>query len=197
MKKLTALTIVLTLALLFASCGGNPHSKAQAGDTIQLGNINWLVLAVEGGKALVLSEKVMENRAYRPQGINVNWENCSLREFLNGSFYNSAFSEQEKKWIVESQLINANNPQYGTSGGNSTKDKVFLLSIDEVNKYMGDGAHVNIRNAKKTDSGWWLRSPGGISNYAAYVNGDGDVRVLGLDAAYTGGGVRPALWLKL
>jgi RNA polymerase-interacting CarD/CdnL/TRCF family regulator len=43
-------------------------------------------------------------------------------------------------------LVNANNPEYGTAGGNNTRDKVFLLSIDEVKqakiylKYKNDKA---------------------------------------------------------
>jgi hypothetical protein len=41
------------------------------------------------------------------------------------------------------------NRWYGTDGGNSTKDKVFLLSIEEVIKYFGDSG--DLANRK----GWY------------------------------------------
>jgi len=105
-------------------------------------------------------------------------------------------------------LVNADNPKYGTPGGNNTRDKVFLLSLDEIEQYMGDNSHVNIKNAKRAvdlngDSlHWWLRSPG-LSDqfncgYIAAVDKDGGVRVSGgrVDSKYDVG-VRPALWLDL
>jgi hypothetical protein len=186
---------------------GNNSSFGQVsvGDMIQLGGLDWLVLAVEDGKALVLSDKVLERRAYQSDGEKT-WESSDLREYLNGSFYNSTFNDQEKNLIIETELVNANNPDHGTAGGNSTRDKVFLLSIDEVNKYMGDEAHIIIRSAiiaksLATDeaSWWWLRSPGRTSHYTVVVHSDGYIS----DGGFSDGGgdgrsgVRPALWINL
>jgi hypothetical protein len=202
MKK-TAIIFALLFAFSLAACGGG-IGPVSVGDMIQIGGFDWLVLAVEDGKALVLSDKVMEVRPYHSPGGDITWENCDLREFLNGSFYNSTFNDQEKALIIETELVNADNPERGTAGGNNTRDKVFLLSLDEVNKYMGDDAHINIRNAKiaknlatDSDSPWWLRSPGRGSHNAASVYYDGHVIVAGYNVDLGSAGVRPALWLKL
>ena len=176
--------------------GGNPYLSAKAGDTIQFGGLDWIVLTAENGKALILSEKILEERPYHSPGGSVTWEECSLREFLNGSFYDDTFSAQEKKRILETRLTN--------QSGNSTDDRVFLLSVDEVNEYMGDNAHTNMKNAKTAEllttgapSWWWLRSsPGLNSHYAANVNSDGNVYANG-NLVRNAIGVRPALWLNL
>jgi len=206
MKKSIALMLAIVLALSLAACGGGSlpgvEKSAQVGDKVTLGNIDWYVLAVESGKALLLSEKVLETRAYHSSNIEITWEDCDLRAYLNGSFYDNNFSDQEKKKIIETDLLNED-----TSGNIGTKDKVFLLSKDEVAYYMGDTAHVNMKNAKQAvdlnlkASWWWLRSPVYyFSNYdyyyAAYVYSDG---VFNYDyGVYNdSGGVRPALWLNL
>jgi hypothetical protein len=47
-------------------------------------------------------------------------------------------------------------------------------------------------------SGWWLRSPGCYSQYAALVESDGTIHVAGDEVSYIHGhGLRPALWLNL
>ena len=49
----------------------------------------------------------------------------------------SAFSEEEKKAVVLSKNDNkASEDHYSTVDGNSTEDNVFLLSIEEVQKYL-------------------------------------------------------------
>jgi hypothetical protein len=183
--------------------GNSPFASVSVGDIIEFGQLDWLVLAVEDGKALILSDKIIENRVYHSPWGEITWEHSSLREFLNGSFYNSTFTEQEKGWIEETNIINNDNAQYGTSGGNDTVDKIFLLSIDEVNTYMGNDSHINLRNAKIAEhlatgniGWWWLRSPGSRSDRAAGVREGGYV---GVNGNYVGdfGGVRPALWLNL
>jgi hypothetical protein len=217
MKRLISTLLTAALLLAITACdnnsgennqgggnnnqGGNnasssPFSNANVGDIIEMGQINWLVIAVQDGRALILSEDVLEQRAYHDTATAITWEHSSLREFLNGSFYNTTFTEQEKEWIHETANLNSDNPENGTSGGNDTVDKIFLLSIDEVNEYMGDNAHINIRNARNVESWWWLRSPGTRSDFATYVLRDGRVYVYGSPVSGDGG-VRPALWLNL
>ena len=84
-----------------------------------------------------MSEKIIENRGYHNIQVSISWEKCTLRHYLNGAFYNYKFSKEEKLRIVETMIPNNNNPWLGTSGGNATNDKVFLLSIEEVVKYFG------------------------------------------------------------
>jgi len=188
---------------------------------------DWRVLDVQHGKALIISEEIIEDRAYHSTRKAITWEKCKLRSYLNGEFFNSL--GQDKSRIVGSKINNPSNPWYGTSGGNATYDKVFLLSLDEVCRCFGDsgdlkshkgwyfkgGKYVaeygkgwfindqcnDARIAK--DSGgsacwWWLRSPGLFPDNAASVGTVGIVNVSGsYDVGWSGGGVRPALWLNL
>lgn len=64
-------------------------------------------------------------------------ENCSLREWLNEEFYNSAFSNSEKEQILSVTVPADKNPEYDTNSGNDTEDKIFLLSVSEAKKYLG------------------------------------------------------------
>ncbi|MCL2087792.1 MAG: DUF6273 domain-containing protein [Oscillospiraceae bacterium] len=168
------------------------------GDIIEFGDYNWRVLDVQDSKALIISEDVIEQHAYHNEYIDITWENSDLRAYLNGEFYNS-FSESDKARVAETTVINNDNPEYGTPGGNDTTDKVFLLSIDEANMYFANDSSRICLNANGEPAWWWLRSPGNDSSGAAYVIGDGFVRISGLLVDYSSedGGVRPALWLNL
>ena len=194
MKKIINLALALALALSLTACWDG-DSKTKVGDKIQLGGISWLVLTVEGGKTLVISENVLELRAYHSELVDITWEKCTLREYLNNSFYNSTFSEQEKARIAATKLVNADNPEYGTPGGNDTTDKVFLLSGDEANKYFPDNASRVMNDMNGKSCFWWLRSSGTSKSNAAAVYYDGEVSFFGYGVTFDYG-VRPALWLN-
>jgi len=125
---------------------------------------------------------------------------------------------EEKALIEETTIQNNDNPWYGISGGQDTKDMIFLLSIEEVVKYFGDSGQLKNRpaeyayyindqynsariakNAYGNALWWWLRSPGSHSDGAAYVSSDGEIYVLGFFVKVSNftGGTRPALWLNL
>ncbi len=195
---------------------------ASVGDTVYFGSyeqdhnasngkedIKWLVLAKEGDKALVISKYALDCQQYNTSDTDVTWESCSLRKWLNGTFFSAAFSSEEQSSIISSTVTADKNPLYNTSPGNNTTDKVFLLSIAEVNKYFSSDearmcASTKYAKAQRayTDTGngncwWWLRSPGSSSNYAANVYFDGSVINRG-DGVYSGiNAVRPALWIDL
>ena len=97
----------------------------------------WRVLNVDTEKMtmLVITETIIDERKYHDKYESVTWEKCTLRKWLNDSFYKSEFTEEEREAIVESEVGNPDNAKYKTKGGSPTKDKVFLLSIDEAEKY--------------------------------------------------------------
>ena len=98
-------------------------------------SIEWLVLKKEAGKALIISKYALDAIPYNAQRSYVTWEKSSLRDWLNGSFYDEAFNEEEKKRI-QSEWINADtNPEHLVSPGHDTKDAVFLLSIKDAYEY--------------------------------------------------------------
>jgi len=70
----------------------------------------------------------------------VTWENSTLRAWLNDDFLNNAFNADEQSAIIKTTLSNDNNPYYSdkTTGGSSTDDNVFVLSIaDCINENYG------------------------------------------------------------
>jgi len=184
----------------------------EVGNTCRWSNIDWRVLAVENNKALIISEEILEKRPYNAGSENVTWETCTLRQYLNGEFYDKLGAD--KSAIAETHNANPNNPWFDAAGGNATADKVFLLSLDELVKHFGDSGV--LRNWNKKDwifndqynsariakyeserAWWWLRSPGSCSEEVANVDFDGTVYVIGTLANVGKGGVRPALWLNL
>ena len=86
---------------------------------------------MQNDKALLLCDKVLEIRPYHKDFIDITWEQCTLRQFLNSDFFN-LFNLADRSRIVKSTVSNAKNPKYGTDGGVDTFDYVFLLSVGEV-----------------------------------------------------------------
>jgi ABC-type amino acid transport substrate-binding protein/serine/threonine protein kinase len=177
-------------------------SIESVGQRVEFGTRNgkpiaWRVLAVEDGRALVISEHILENKPYNKQSGGITWETCSLRQYLNGEFLEKTFSADERSCIDAVTNQNPDNRVHGTDGGNPTEDRVFLLSIDEAKKYFisnGDGAATNLED----DSfWWWLRSQGHSTSAAAFVGVFGIVNNGGYPTHAYDGGVRPALWLNL
>jgi len=168
----------------------------QIGAVIQFGGYDWRVLDVQDNRALIITKDVIEKRPYNGKSEEVTWETCTLREYLNGEFLQK-FTEEEQKRIAETGISNPNNPQNGTDGGNDTNDKIFLLSIEEANRYFSSDSERMAKEADGTASWWWLRSPGYYSYTAARVSVVGYVTVYGLGVFTVDGGVRPALWINV
>ena len=249
MKKagLTVLA-VLICSLLMTSCLNTGSTETtqtyetesvtedtglKAGDHITFGNypqtdadeaqpVEWRVLEVKDGRALIISKYLLDTYVYNVELSDVTWENSSLRKWLNGKFYDTAFSDSEKNLIRTVTVENSDNPLYGTPGGNSTEDKVFCLSLEEVQIYFKDTkermaaptAYAIKRGAKTQedntlDNGmktgwWWLRTPASSANRAAdvdcYGNIDNVIIKGGVDGDYVfaeGNSVRPVIWITI
>ena len=91
----------------------NPYVDVQVGDIIEFGSyeqdndlsngpepIEWRVLEVSDGSALIVSEYALDARAYNKGWASVTWAECTLRGWLNGEFYATAFNEEEKGRIA-------------------------------------------------------------------------------------------------
>ena len=169
--------------------------------------IEWRVLAVEDGKALVISEKLLDYVQYNETDTDVTWETCTLQKWMNNDFISKAFSSSQQAKIITVTNQNPNNPQYGAKGDNATQDKIFALSIYEAKKYFSsdsdrkayttDYVHKKRYDQKDRSEWWWLRSPGVDSDYAASVLTSGSVYRYGLRVNSDIVAVRPAFWLNL
>jgi len=201
------------------------NDQLELGTVIIFGNYYWRILDIQNDKILILSENIIEIRQYNIVSENVTWDNCTLRKYLNNEFFNN-FSAEQQKNIINTRNYNNNNYWYNTNGGIKTNDKIFLLDLDESDKYFGNSTDYVSKKRKIQDIGkiipdingyyftnnhdsqrvtefkhkscwWWLRSPGGNCKSAACVYDDGGVNVSGFIVNNLHGGVRPALWLNL
>ena len=175
----------------------------QAGDKILFGNYEWRVLEVQNNTALIITEYIIEQRAYHNAYKDITWADCSLRKYLNSEFYDR-FSAAEKLRIIPVLNKNPDNQWYGTKGGRDTQDSIFLLSIEEtVCRYFGDSSSklyspgknqrywferkdknnskriARLEKRKEGSWWWWLRSPGRVSIKAVYIHGDGNIGIQG------------------
>ncbi len=202
-------------------------AEGEVGTSISFGGRPWRVLDRQGDAALLVTEKIIEQRPYHDAYKEITWADCALRTYLNGAFY-EGFGATDRARIVPVVNKNLDNQWYGTKGGEDTEDRVFLLSMEEVVcRYFGDSSEKlhnpgkkqrywferkDANNGKRTawlEAGggiwwWWLRSPGRVGVKAVYVHGDGNIGIQGnnilignLADGRCTGGVRPALWMRL
>ena len=173
--------------------------------------IEWLVLDKRDDKILVISKYALDCQPYNTSYTNVTWETCTLRQWLNDNFINNAFNSTAMQKITTTYIPNNANKYWGTDGGNNTYDKVFLLSMSEVEQHlsfisagclptayaMAQGGYDPTTNGVNPNGFWWLRSPGDRSDYAARVFGYGLIEKEGCPVDKASTAVRPALWINL
>ncbi len=240
-KVLMKLLLLLLACLLAAASSCAAEDLSPKEDFLTVGNIvtfghyeqdndvsngaepiEWIVLDVQDGKALLLSRYGLDSRPYHSEFMDITWEACALRSWLNGNFMNAAFTQEEQSAILLTDVDNGADQGFGewnTVGGENTRDKVFLLSYAEANRYLGVSTEdrerpgtqvepsayalsrgISVWDEYRTESGaapgwWWLRSPGYTQDHAAYVNFDGAPYYNYVSNEY--GLDRPALWLNL
>lgn len=237
-KILAVISCLGMLACMLTACNNTKNIKednstqtvnCNVGDYITFGKyeqdnntangleaIEWLVLDKQDGKALVVSKYALDCKPYNVEIEEVTWETCTLRSWLNDEFINTAFTIDEQSQISTTTVVTADNLDCGTDGGDNTTDKVFLLSIEEAEKYFssrdarmcaptdyaiaqGAVTSENESTGGRATGWWWLRSPGNNQLNAAGVIFSGKVAIhlMGNHAYEDGNIVRPALWINL
>ncbi len=127
--------------------------NAKQGDIIYLGryeqdgdlsngpeDIEWYVVGREGDKALLLSKYILDCVQYNYRNAEVSWEDSTLREWLFMHFPAYAFTLDEWDYFEYPELENNGNPYLNIPGGEKTTDQIFVLSIDELEKYTPETA---------------------------------------------------------
>lgn len=135
--------------------------------------IEWLVLAQDGDKALLLSKYALDHQSfmpfYEPVTEPFTWESCSLRQWLNSTFLNAAFSAEEQRRLLTTTV---------------TDYTAYALSADP---WAGNAT-------APAPAIWWLRTTdGGNHPDSVYTRGG-----VGEGArSYEGEYVRPAIWVDM
>lgn len=165
----------------------------QTADGTDMTPIDWMVLDVNNNHALLLSKRILDYQPFYTgkwtrEKNTVTWSGSTIRKWLNSTFFNKAFTQDEQKAILTTSVDNSvaqGSSYYLAKKGSATNDKVFLLSFSEAHKYLKLGKSPNqsavapramgtayakakglpYRKDFKTSDGkyaseWWLRSPG-------------------------------------
>ena len=199
--------------------------SVNAGDIIRFGSweqdgnpangpeeIEWIVLDTDGSEALVISRYGLDAREFNDEKnpySATTWSICQLRTWLNGAFCDSAFGPDHQGMILTSDVPAGTNPDSSVSPGSDTKDKVFLLSIEEAYRYFdSDSArkcfgtpYCDMLGPEKGSDGaccWWLRSPGVAFSSVSVVTGTGKVFTNGYSSGHIPNpAVRPVMRIDL
>ena len=227
MKKVVFMILAMVVALSVAACAGTPsrdgavarygeervaaYEALQVGDSYTFGEteqdlnifngqepIEWIVLAKEKDRALLLSRYVLDGDHWHGSSSD-QWKTCDVKLWLNDEFLKLSFSEDEKSMLRENEDIG----------------KVFLLSTAEVSTYLpteearkcSPSAYAAQYVPKGTYCWWWLRTPAEKFGTAACVYQDGTLSNYGMATNYgafdpsagTGDflGIRPAVWISV
>ena len=174
--------------------------------------IEWIVLDKNDTSALLISKMALDCKKYNVwRDEAVNWENCSLRTWLNNNFLKDAFNEKEQAAIQDTNVRNdINQFTDNDNAGGNTIDKIFLLDMRELKRYFpshdsqicGVTAYAIANGASYNKSsiindmycGWWLRSVGGRCGAMVVIS---EVDLVGYVVDANGGCVRPAMWVDL
>ena len=154
--------------------------------------IEWIVLDYDEkeNKALLITCYGLEWVPYGQKNPKGTYETSDLRNWVTGSFMNTAFTEKEQEAILTTEVDNSASQGYAPwkpKNENNTQDKAFILSYEEARKYFGIGSmsnaeaqtiptpylmftetYQNAATSTAEDAGywldrlsfWWLRSPG-------------------------------------
>ena len=168
--------------------------------------LSWIELYRDDEKILLITEKLIDwdsfDNSYEMfEGEkNVTWKVSNIRNNLNTSFYKNMFTDREKEMILKSNVVQKDSDSAVKKI--TTKDYLFLLSAEEVKKYLAEKEAemvlVDTFDSKITMErfccAWWLRTPGKTPNTMCVVeNGKIDEEGVRIEAEEVG--IRPAMWV--
>lgn len=148
------------------------------------GQLDWMTLHAEAGQVLLLSRYAVDYRPFNTVG-KCDWEHSRLRRWLNGEYAQACFTQEQRAALI---------PMDTGIPGQPLRDKVFLLTIGELEACLPNSSHRICVSENGSACSWWLRSPGGVTSRASAVNRHG----FRIDAVPSlNQGVRPAILVPL
>lgn len=180
-------------------------------------NIKWTIHDIKNGKALLVCDICIEALPYNDDGLGNSWTNSDVRRWLNADFFESAFSAEEKKVIIESNIVtrrlsDEDGHTYGETYGDNeeTTDQVFILDLSEFWQITNELEVSEIAKATfmSNNSYWgqqenyqtmfWIRSPyGERKNYACGYDTVGEQSMGYIFTPEMYAFVRPAIYIDV
>ena len=227
-KRLIALLAGCMMALALCACGGGSgatksvdYANLSVGDIIPFGGYDCRVLDVQEGKALLITNELVDYQGFyriqddpeHPNKVttesNTTWAECTLREYLNDQFYNAIPEEDRTRILLTHVVTPDHDPDnyFAVEGGDDTEDYIFCLSMEEAYEYFDGLEDRKAVFAEGVGDGqrpwWWLRTPGkgkaafdGAKTYEfVFVSDSGEIQEYGSGIQYELG-VRPAFWIN-
>lgn len=229
MKRLISLLLGVILCFSLVSIANAEDARA-VGDFVTFGTyeqdndltngpepIEWIVLDVKDGKAMLLSKYILDAKPFNEERNDHVWGTSTIRKWLNDEFINDAFTDDEQAAIIVTEVDNRtfeNKNWY--NGADDTLDSVFLLSYFEATDYNVTSTqslngpseyaepkvelYLDTHNGIRKADGdyflmyWWLRTPGSWDKACvctpSRISDYGEYRTSSL-------GIRPAMWVDL
>lgn len=123
-------------------------------------DITWRVLDKKGSKLLLITEDCIDWEFFDGAAHifgpvpDTSWGTSSIRQYLNGEIYDLCFTDSEKAVIVESAVETVPNFHYGSGSSEITLDKLFLLSVEDVDKYFAIDTWEPLEDRVDISGGW-------------------------------------------
>jgi hypothetical protein len=195
--------------------------EADVGDIVIFGNyeqdndesngkeaVEWVVLEKSGSSLLLISRYALDGRVYDESYLGgITWETCSLRRWLNNSFFNEVFTQTEQMRIEESTVETVVSSESGNLYSGESKDRVFIISKEEAEQYLTDelkkceatayAAEQDVYISKYNGyCRWWTRTSVSGHNMASFIDSEGSLDS-GQSSTYTSNAVRPVIRISI
>ena len=167
--------------------------------------IEWIVLCKQDEQALLVSKYALDYAPFNTGSAISTWDYSTLLQWLNESFFTTAFTPAEQSLVCLSRIEADQNAFFHSDPGKITRSRVFLLSLAEAKNYLRTTddrqcaptayAEAQGANPEGSSCGWWLRSPGYDESAASLVAADGSFSFIGQPAERSLA-VRPAIWVE-
>ena len=156
--------------------------------------IEWRILVITDGKALLISEYILDCKLYNSTVRAVTWSSCTLRLWLNNDFYDSVFNSNEQSKIA---LTSDSNDRVFLL---DRRDLTYFSSQSDKIAYATDYAENNGLLVDKAKRGRWFLSSAEEYSYRNETNvyavsEIGTQVIYSVDTDYIG--VRPAMWVEI
>lgn len=145
----------------------------EIGDRLIINDAEWKILDIIDNEVLI----------WKCTNVGMCCFNRDKNNVYNGSDIQKYLQNDFLKEFPEDMLKNVSNEGF------------FLLTVDQINKYMPIPSDRTVTNLKMYNIGWWTSTPYVCdSRYVSSVHTTGHVSA---DPVRFHGGVAPACWLKI
>ena len=106
--------------------------------------LEWYILDKVDTKLLLLSKNIIDSIEFNDKLASTTWEKSLIRQWLNNDFIKNTFNDEEFVHIQTTRVKTIDGAYNNVNGGNATNDKVFLLSVEELEKYNPKSIHIAV-----------------------------------------------------